>query len=92
MLRPRSRIKPKNREKEIFDEQIREMARKHCAEDFPNRERRGCPPINEIKLVADKPVGGKDWVLDHVRHCSPCYRDFGYFLHSRRKRKKFRAK
>lgn len=76
-----------SRRKELSDEKIREIARKHFAEDFPNPERRGCPPISEIKLLADKPLEGKHWVLGHISFCSPCYRDFGYFLHSGRRRR-----
>jgi hypothetical protein len=82
----RIRTKWKSGRKDLSDEKIREIARKHFAEDFPNRERRGCPPITEIKQLADKPVEGKDWVLDHVRHCSPCYRDLADFLRAGRKK------
>jgi hypothetical protein len=85
----RTRTKQKGRRKDLSDEKIREIARKHFAEDFPNPERRGCPPISEIKLLVDKPLEGEDSVLDHVGFCSPCYGNFGYFLHARRK--KFRA-
>jgi hypothetical protein len=86
----RARIKLNNRGKEPSDKKIREIGHKHFAEDFPNPERRGCPPISEIMLLADKPLEGKDWVLDHIGFCSPCYGNFGYFLHARRK--KFRAR
>jgi len=86
----RTRIKLKNRGKELSDKKILEIAHRHFAEDFPNPERIGCPPTSEIKLLADKPLEGKDSVLDHVGFCSPCYRNFGYFLHARRK--KFRAR
>jgi hypothetical protein len=86
----RTRTKPKNRGKELADEKIREIARKHFDEDFPNPERRGCPPIREIKLLADKPLEGKDWVLGHINFCSPCYRHFAHFL--RAVRKKFGVK
>jgi hypothetical protein len=57
---PRGRIKLKNRGKELSDKKIREIGHKHFVEDFPNPERRGCPPISEIKLLADKPLEGKD--------------------------------
>jgi hypothetical protein len=86
----RTRTKQKSRRQGHSDEEILEMMRKHFAEDFPNPERRGCPPKNEIKLLADKPLEGKDWVLGHIRFCSPCYRDFAHFLHAGRK--KFRVK
>jgi hypothetical protein len=86
----RTRTKQKSRREDLSDEKIREIARKHFAEGFPNRERRDCPPITQIKLLADKPLEGKDSVLDHLRHCSPCYRNFGHFL--RIGKQKFHAK
>ena len=73
--------------KGFLREKIREIARKHFADDFPNPVRRGCPPISEITLLEDKPLEGKDWVLRHISFCSLCYRDFGYFLHSGRKKR-----
>lgn len=80
----RTRTKQKSRSKDVSDQKIREI------EDFPNPERTGCPPISEIKLLADKPLEGKDWVLGHISFCSPCYRNFAHFLHVGRK--KFRVK
>jgi hypothetical protein len=38
------------------------------------------------ELLADKPLEGKDWVLDHIGFCSPCYRDFAHFLRAGRKK------
>jgi len=84
MARPRSRLR--NAGKELSDKKVGEMARMHFAEDFPNPERRGCPPISEIKLLADKPLEGKDWVLGHIFFCSPCYRDHGRFLRALKKK------
>ena len=55
----RTIIKLKNRGKELSDKKIREIGHKHFAEDFPNPERRGCPPTSEIKLLADKPLEEK---------------------------------
>jgi hypothetical protein len=78
-------VQLKGRRRDL-DGKILETARKHFAEDFPNPERRGCPPMNEIKLLADKPFEGKDWVLDHIGFCSPCYRDFAHFLRAGRKK------
>jgi hypothetical protein len=86
----RTRTTQNSRIKDLSDEKIREIARRHFAEDFPNPERRGCPPRSEIKLLADKPLKGKDWVLGHISFCSPCYRDFAHFLHAAKK--KFRVK
>jgi hypothetical protein len=87
MRRPETKLR--RRGKDLANEEIRDMARKHFAEDFPNPERRGCPPTSDIKLLAYKPLKGKDSVLDHVGFCSPCYRNFAYFLQVRRK--KFRT-
>ena len=84
MARPRSRLR--NGGKEVSDKKVGEMGRRHFAEDFPNPERRGCPPTSEIKLLAEKPREGKDWVLGHISFCSPCYRDHGRFLRAPKKK------
>jgi hypothetical protein len=84
MRRPGTKVR--RRGKDLSNEEIRDMARKHFAEDFPNPERRGCPPTSEIKLLAYKPLKGKDSVLDHVGFCSPCYRDLADFLRAGRKK------
>jgi hypothetical protein len=82
---PRPGTRPKSREKKLFDEQIRDTARKHFAEDFPNPERRGCPPTGEIEPLADKPLEGRNWVLDHLRHCSMLPRPWPFSLQRAKK-------
>ena len=50
-------------------------------EEFPNPERRGCPPSEVLKGMASHRVPlveAEKW-LDHLGSCSPCYRDFSEF-------------
>ena len=62
------------------EKRILELGRKHFAEDFPNPKRRGCPPKNQLKLLAEQPLKTKESVLNHISFCSPCYRDYSHFL------------
>jgi hypothetical protein len=83
----RTRTKQKSRRKDLSDEKIREIARKHFAEDFPNPKRQGCPPKSAIRLLADDPQNADDYALNHISFCSPCYRDFSRFLQAIKKKR-----
>jgi hypothetical protein len=87
---PEVKTKPKKRKKTLPEEKLRELGRKHFAEDFPNPERKGCPPSDQLQFLAENARSAKEWVLDHISHCSPCYRDYSAFL--KVKKKKARAK
>ena len=87
---PGARTKPKKRKKTLPEEKILELGRKHFAEDFPNPKRQGCPPKDQLRLLAEKPRKAKESVLNHIASCSPCYRDYSGFLKA--KKRKPRAK
>ena len=70
----------KRQRKPISTKEFLTIGRKHFAEDFPNPKRLGCPPGNELKLQAEKPLMAKEPVLNHISFCSPCYRAFSRFL------------
>ena len=57
---------------------------KQFAEDFPNPERKGCPSRRAIKLTAEEPLDAKEWVLDHIFLCWPCFQEHARFLQLRK--------
>jgi hypothetical protein len=82
---PGARTKPKKREKTPLSEKnLLELGRKHFAHDFPNPKRQGCPPKDQLKLLAENPQKAKDSVLNHIASCSPCYRDYSRFLQAQK--------
>ena len=83
---PGARSKPAKRTKKpLSEEKLLALGRKHFSEDFPNPERRGCPPTDQIRLLADNPHKAKESALNHISSCSPCYRDYSRFLQARKK-------
>src|SRR2546428_1132266 len=78
---PGAEIKPKKRRTSpLSEKKFLELGRKHFAEDFPNPRHQGCPPKDQLKLLAEKPRKAKESVLNHVSSCSPCYRAYSRFL------------
>jgi hypothetical protein len=49
--------------------------------DYPNPERIGCPGTDFLKQLAHdhRSIKPSDHRLDHVAHCSPCFREFVVF-------------
>jgi hypothetical protein len=90
---PGARNKPRKRKKRpLSGQKLLELGRKHFAEDFPNPKRIGCPPTNQLKLLADDPRKAKESVLNHISFCSPCYRDYSRFLRSRKTKQRTKSK
>ena len=82
---PGARSKPAKRTKKpLSEENLLALGRKHFSEDFPNPERRGCPPRDQLRLLADNPGKAKESALNHISSCSPCYRDYSRFLQARK--------
>jgi hypothetical protein len=82
---PGARSKPAKRAKTpLSEEKLLALGRKHFSEDFPNPERRGCPPKDQLRLLADDPHMAKESALNHISSCSPCYRDYSRFLQARK--------
>jgi len=90
---PGARSKPKKRAKKSFSaKKLLELGRKHFAEDFPNPRRQGCPPKEQLKLLAENPRKAKESVLNHISFCSPCYRIYSHFLQLQKARFSSRKK
>jgi hypothetical protein len=82
---PGARSKPAKRTKKpLSEEKLLALGRKHFSEDFPNPERRGCPPKDQLRLLARNPRKAQESVLSHIASCSPCYRDYSRFLEARK--------
>ncbi len=69
---------PSGEERDLF-----ELFSKSALNDYPNPERVGCPGDAFLKQLATsrKSVPLTDPRLDHVLHCSPCFREFAAFRH-----------
>jgi len=42
---------------------------------FPNPERKDCPGIQNLRRIANKTISMRDPIIDHVGHCSPCFKE-----------------
>lgn len=63
------------------EREILRLLAKSALNDYPNPERRGCPGAEFLhKLAFDrKSIPLSDLRLDHVVHCSPCFRELTQF-------------
>jgi len=42
---------------------------------FPNPERRNCPGTATLTAIAKKAISMRDPAIEHVGHCSPCFKE-----------------
>ena len=49
-----------------------------------NQKLQGCPPTNQLKLLAENPRKAKESVLNHISSCSPSYRNYSRSLQARK--------
>ena len=66
--------------KPSVDTAFLELGRKHLLEDFPNPSRQGCPQVDVLRLLAEKPSQVADEIQEHITSCSPCYETYSRFL------------
>jgi len=57
---------------------ILEVLGRGLVREFPNPDRKGCPPSEVLKRIAnhEMPLSEAEKWLDHLSSCSPCYRDY----------------
>jgi hypothetical protein len=57
---------------------ILEVFSRGLLSEFPNPDRRGCPPSGVLTRIAghEMPLSEAAKWLDHLGSCSPCYRDY----------------
>ena len=53
---------------------------------FPNTQRAGCPGATALQDLAEHPLPPEHSLVQHVWHCSPCYKDFSAFVAGKRRR------
>ena len=56
------------REQDLLD-----FTRSYLSEDFPNPERKGCPPDDALRVLASRPTQSDESISDHLTCCSPCF-------------------
>ena len=67
------------REQDLLD-----FTRSYLSEDFPNPERKGCPPDDALRVLAFAPIKSEKSVSDHLTCCSPCFNAYmAHIAHAR---------
>ena len=64
---------PKNKRRDINEEEFFGFAKSYLSEAFPNPQRIGCPPDSSLVRMAEHPSGGDAPVSEHLTGCSPCF-------------------
>jgi len=62
----------RNRIKDL-DRALHDALASVVSTQFPNPERKDCPPSNALREIARKRLPITDPAIDHVAHCSPCF-------------------
>ena len=55
------------------EQDLLDFTRSYLSEDFPNPERKGCPPDDALRDLASAPTQSDKSVCDHLTCCSPCF-------------------
>ena len=63
-----------------FEKKFLRILKRHLSRDFPNPKRIGCPPKQQLMKLAAMPQSVRDWVVEHLLICSPCYRAYSKIL------------
>jgi len=67
------------REQDLLD-----FTRSYLSEDFPNPERKGCPPDDALRVLASRPIQSDESISDHLTCCSPCFNAYmSHLAHAR---------
>jgi len=66
------------------EQDLLDFTRFYLSEDFPNPERKGCPPDDALRVLASAPIHGDKSVSDHLTCCSPCFNAYmAHIAHQR---------
>ena len=60
---------------EEFDRAFTAAMKEVVKTQYPNPERRGCPPVETIVALAEKTLHLDDPAIGHVGECSPCFNE-----------------
>lgn len=67
---------PKDKRRNINEDEFFGFARSYLSEAFPNPQRNGCPADSELKRMAEYPSATDAPMSDHLTCCSPCFNRF----------------
>lgn len=76
---------PKNKRRDINEDEFFGFAKSYLSEAFPNPHRIGCPTDSDLERMARNPTAVRDaHISEHLTHCSPCFRRYMELLASLR--------
>jgi len=64
---------PKNKRRDINEDEFFGFAKSYLSEAFPNPQRIGCPPESDLISMATCPNERHAPVSEHLTGCSPCF-------------------
>ncbi len=67
---------PKNKRRDINEDEFFGFAKSYLSEAFPNPQRIGCPPDAALVRMAECPTEQDAPVSQHLTICSPCFRRY----------------
>jgi hypothetical protein len=77
----------RNRIKEL-DRALHGALASIASTQFPNPERKDCPPSRTLRKIASRTLPITDPAIDHVAHCSPCFNELHEIRAGMRRRRK----
>ncbi len=67
---------PKNKRRDINEEEFFGFAKSYLSEAFPNPQRIGCPPDAALARMAERPTEQDAPISAHLTGCSPCFKRY----------------
>ena len=64
---------PKNKRRDINEDEFFGFAKSYLSEAFPNPQRIGCPPESDLISMATCPKEQYAPISQHLTGCSPCF-------------------
>ena len=61
---------------EQISNEIRDLLQQAVLRDYPNADRKGCIGTEVVREVAQRQLPIQDARWEHIKRCSPCYREF----------------
>src|SRR5215472_12118875 len=70
-----ARMATDSKKRRLFkkDQDLFDFARAYLSEAFPNPDRTGCPPDEELRELTERPTESNLRLTDHLTCCSPCF-------------------
>jgi hypothetical protein len=64
---------PKNKRRDIKEDEFFGFAKSYLSEAFPNPQRIGCPSDAALVRMAERPTEQDAVISQHLTGCSPCF-------------------